>query len=53
MLTIAEDLKKLERKILTGGVITKEEATAVKAIDGELLFGYNEQTRIQSKLKFL
>ena len=53
LLPIAENLKKLEKKIIAGGVLTKEEASAVKAVSGELLFGYNEQTRIQSKLNLL
>lgn len=52
LLPIAENLKKLEKKIIAGAVLTKEEASAAKAVSGELLFGYNEQTRIQSKLKF-
>jgi len=49
LLPIAENLKKLEMKIAAGGALSKEEAGAVKAVTGEMLFGYDEQTRINSK----
>ena len=46
LLPIAEKLKALEKKISAGGQLTKEEAASVKAVSGELIFGYNEATRI-------
>ena len=46
LLPIAEKLKALEKKISAGGQLTKEEAGSVKAVSGELIFGYNEATRI-------
>jgi hypothetical protein len=47
LIGMAENLKNLEKKISQGGSLTKEDTAGVKAITGELLFGYNEQERIR------
>ena len=46
----AEEVKKIEKKVRKGGQLSKEDLEMVKPVSGELLFGYNEQTRLQ-KLK--
>ena len=38
--------KAIEKKVRKGGTLTKEDLNVVKKVDGELLFGYNEQTRL-------
>jgi len=45
LLTIAERLKELEKKVSEGGALTKEEIASVKAISGEMLFGMDEAAR--------
>ena len=47
LLSVAENLKKLEKKISEGGNLTKEDIAQVKAVSGEQLFGYSEQERIR------
>ena len=46
----AEEVKKIEKKVRKGGQLSKQDLEMVKPVSGELLFGYNEQTRLQ-KLK--
>jgi len=47
LLSVAEKLKQLEKKISEGGNLTKEDIAQVKAVSGEQLFGYSEQERIR------
>jgi hypothetical protein len=46
IMTRAEEVKAIEKKVRKGGTLTKEDLNVVKKVDGELLFGYNEQTRL-------
>ena len=46
IMTRAEEVKAIEKKVRKGGALTKEDLVVCKKVDGELLFGYNEQTRL-------
>ena len=41
LLEVAEKISKLAKKLEEGGNMTKEEAVHVKAVSGDLLFGYD------------
>ena len=47
LLPAAEALKKLQKKCENGGTMSKEEAGHAVAITGQVLFGYDEATRIK------
>ena len=45
-MTRAEEVKAIEKKVRKGGQLTSEDLKIVKAVDGQLLFGYHEKTRL-------
>ena len=47
LLPAAEALKKLQKKCEQGGNMSKEEAGQAVAVSGQVLFGYDEATRIK------
>lgn len=47
LLGVAEKLSALQKRLEAGGNITAEESKQVKAVTGELLFGYDETERIR------
>ena len=46
LLTTAEKLKALKKKVTDGGALTKEDTAAVKPVSAEVIFGYTEAQRI-------
>ena len=46
IMTRAEEVKAIEKKVRKGGQLTSEDLKIVKAVDGQLLFGYDEKTRL-------
>ena len=42
LITTAEKLKSLEKKVKGGTDLTKEDTAEVKAVNGQMLFGYDE-----------
>ena len=50
MITIAESLKRIEKRMLQGKMPTKDELGRAPALNGEILFGFNEEARRDCKL---
>ena len=47
IMTRAEEVKAIEKKVRKGGQLSNEDLKVVKSVDGQLLFGYDEKTRLQ------
>ena len=47
ILTHAEAVKKIEKKLSSGGELSAEDTKLCKNVDGELLFGYSEAERLK------
>ena len=47
ILTKAEAIKAVEKKLRKGGEVTREDLQVCTKINGELLFGYDEKTRLK------
>lgn len=45
LITIAESLKKIEKRMMQGTMPTKDDLARAPALNGEILFGFNEETR--------